>query len=154
MFRSLRFNETFQSISFNGVDLQGLYGLVDVHGKDHVATTTRSGVSLRNIPSLSIDPTVRSLLYQEVQALALKAKRLRRLDIANTLPRRRVRDTFDEDGRVDKDPGCEVAAAILPLCRAGATNLDWIIFNGIELGETDLEELGKYSRYFTQQQLT
>lgn len=143
VFRSLRFNETFQSISFNGVNLGCLYGLVDTHGKDHVATTSRSGIALRKVPGVSLEPVGRPLLFQEVQALALKAKGLRRLDLGNTLPKRRVRDTFDEDGRVDKDPGCEVAAAILPLCRIGATNLDWIIFNGIELGETDLEELGK-----------
>lgn len=125
--------------------MQCLYGLVDTHGKDHVAWAARSGMSLRTISSAGIDPSGRSLLYQELQAIALKANRLRRIDLSHTLPKRRVRETFDEDGAGDRDPGCEVTAAILPLCRAMATGVDWLIFNGIELGETDLEDLSEYS---------
>lgn len=85
-------------------------------------------------------PADKSLLYQEVQALALKTKRVRRMNFSNTLPRRRPRDDVEE-GAV-KDPGCEIAAALLPLCRGQLTNVDWIVFSGIELGETDLEEFG------------
>ena len=60
----------------------------------------------------------------------------------NCLPRRRPKDNFDFDGReVEKDPGCEIVAALLPLCQSQLTNVDWIILNGIELGETDLDYL-------------
>ncbi|KAI9746591.1 MAG: hypothetical protein M1818_000304 [Claussenomyces sp. TS43310] len=139
VFRALRFNESFRSISFNGISLQSLYGLVDFHGRDHIATTSRSGVSIRR--QLNIEPVGKSLLYQEVQALALKVKRLRRLNFGNTLPRRRPKDTFDEEGRVERDPGSELTAALLPLCRSQLTSVDWIILSGIELGEADVEEL-------------
>lgn len=63
---------------------------------------------------------------------------------ANTLPRRRPKDTFDAETQevVEKDPGCEIVAAILPLCREQLTNVTWLVLSGIELGETDLDELG------------
>jgi hypothetical protein len=143
VFRALRFNESFRSISFQDVSLQCLHGLIDSYGKDHVAWASRGGVGLSKF--LQIEPNGKSLLYQECQALALKAMRLRRLDFSNTLPKRRPRDNFDEEGRAEKDPGCEIIAAIMPLCRGQLTNVDWIVLNGIELGETDLEELGKHT---------
>lgn len=85
-------------------------------------------------------PADKSLLYQEVQALALKTQRVRRMNFSNTLPHRRPRDDVEEGDL--KDPGCEITAALLPLCRGQLTNVDWIVFSGIELGETDLAEFG------------
>ena len=140
VFRALRYNEYFRSISFDTINLQRLHGLVDNHGDDHVAWSSRSGLLIRKY--FNIMPTDKSLLYQEVQALALKTKRVRRMNFSNTLPRRRPRDDVEE-GAV-KDPGCEISTALLPLCRTQLTNVNWIIFSGIELGETDLEELGMY----------
>lgn len=137
VFRALRYNESFRSISFDGVSLQCLHGLVDPHGEDHIAGTSRSGLPIRKY--FGIEPSGRSLLYQEVQALALKSLRIRRMNFSNTLPKRRPRD--NEDSAL-KDPGCEISAALLPLCRGQLTDVDWIVFRGIELGETDLEELG------------
>jgi len=138
IFRALRYNEYFHSISFQGIDLQKLHDLHDSYGEDHVAWTSRSGLPIRTY--FNIMPADRSLLYQEVQALALKTQRVRRMNFSNTLPRRRPRDDVEE-GDV-KDPGCEIAAALLPLCRGQLTNVDWIVFSGIELGETDLAEFG------------
>jgi hypothetical protein len=138
VFRALRYNESFHSISFQGVDLQKLHGLYDNYGEDHVAWTSRSGLPIRTY--FNIMPADKSLLYQEVQALALKTQRVRRMNFSNTLPRRRPRDDVEEGAA--KDPGCEITAALLPLCRGQLTNVDWIVFNGIELGETDLAEFG------------
>jgi hypothetical protein len=142
IFRALRYNESFHSVSFQGIDLQKLHGLHDSYGEDHVAWTSRSGLPIRIY--FNIMPADKSLLYQEVQALALKTQRVRRMNFCNTLPRRRPRDDV-EDGAA-KDPGCEITAALLPLCRGQLTNVDWIVFSGIELGETDLEEFGMYFR--------
>jgi hypothetical protein len=144
IFRALRYNESFRSISFNNINLQSLHGRVDLYGVDHVAWTSRSGIPIKKY--FNIIPEGRSLLYQEIQALALKTNRVRQMNFGGTLPRRRPKDMYEEEGAV-KDPGCEIAAAILPLCRGQLTNVDWIVFSGIELGETDLEELSK-SRSF------
>lgn len=138
--RALRYNEAFRSISFRDIDLHALHGWIEISGKEHVASTTRAGLSLHRY--FNIDSQRKSVLYQEVQALALKSSRLRRMDFSNTLPRRRPKDTFDiEGGDVDKDPGSEIVAALLPLCQSKLTNVTWIILSGIELGETDLDFL-------------
>jgi hypothetical protein len=138
--RALRYNETFRSISFRDIDLHPLHGWIESSGSEHVATTTRGGLSLHKY--FNIESTKKSVLYQEVQALALKSIRLRRMDFTNTLPRRRPKDTFDiEGGDVDKDPGSEIVAALLPLCQRQLTNVSWISLSGIELGETDLDFL-------------
>lgn len=143
IFRALRYNESFHSISFNGIDMHSLHTLVDSFGQDHIAWTSRSGLSITKY--FGIKPQYRSVLYQEVQALALKSKRLRRLNFGTCLPRRRPRDNFDtEGGEVEKDPGCEIVAALLPLCRAQLTGVNWIILSGIELGETDLDDLSMF----------
>lgn len=95
----------------------------------------------------SIRPQDKSLLYQEVQGLALKSTVLLKLNFADCLPRRRPRDTFDveEEGVSEKDPGCELLSAIMPLCRNDLTKVDWVVVNGIELGETDFEDLSTTS---------
>lgn len=152
--RALRYNESFRSISFKDIDLHSMHGMHDVYGQEHVTWHTRGGEFCSFVLSaqlmeigISIDkyfgmrPQDRSILYQEVQALALKGK-LRRMDFTNALPRRRPKDTFDVEGQeIEKDPGCEIVSALLPLCRAQLTNVSWIILSGIELGETDLDDL-------------
>ena len=32
----------------------------------------------------------------------------------------------------------------MPLCKRGLTNLDWFILSGVNLGEPDLDWLGKF----------
>ena len=87
-------------------------------------------------------PQDRSLLYQEIQALALKSNKLRRMNFTNALPRRRPKDTFDVEGQeIEKDPGCEIVSGLLPLCRGQLTYVSWIVLSGIELGETDLDDM-------------
>ncbi|TVY22036.1 hypothetical protein LARI1_G000074 [Lachnellula arida] len=136
--RALRYNEEFRSISFRDVNLHNLHGVHDIK-TDHMCHKTWDG---RDISQFHINPYPRSLLYREVQALALKSKTLRRMDFGNTLPQRRPKDTYDlETGDSDKDPGCEVIGAILALCKEQLTKVSWIVLSGIELGETDLEEM-------------
>ena len=140
--RSLRYNNSFHSISLRDIDLHVMHGLMDEYGTDHVAYTSRAGTPVMQFPC--INPQGRSVLYREVQALALKSSTLRKVDFANSLPKRRPTDMFDLEGReTEKDPGCEIVAALLPLCGKKLTNVSWMVFSGIELGETDLEEMSE-----------
>ncbi|KAJ5166342.1 uncharacterized protein N7482_005123 [Penicillium canariense] len=128
--RALRYNESFQSISFRGINLDALQGLRDAHGVDANVHLDRSGC-LVQIPGQA-NLTV---LSQEVRALALKSKRLRRLDFAYCLTRT---PTLDKGSR---DPGCGIPEAIFPACRRELTSVDWVVLNGIKLGESDLDYL-------------
>jgi hypothetical protein len=138
--RALRYNEIFCSISFRDIDLHSMHGVFDPNGTEHVAHATRSGISIQKY--FNLKPQEKTLLHQEVQAIALKSRKLRKLDFTNSLPRRRPKDNFDfEGGEVDRDPGSEIVAAIFPLCQVQVTSVDRIILSGIELGETDLDDL-------------
>jgi hypothetical protein len=128
--RALRYNESFRSISFRGINLDALQGLRDIHGVDTDVHLDRSGC-LVHIPGQA-NLTV---LSQEVRALALKSKWLRRLDFAFCLTRT---PTLDKGSR---DPGCGIPEAIFPVCRRELTSVDWVVLNGIKLGESDLDYL-------------
>ncbi|OKL56814.1 hypothetical protein UA08_07968 [Talaromyces atroroseus] len=126
--RALRYNESFCSISFSGISLDALQSCRDRFGPDWNAFTTRAGaqVSIAGQDRLSV-------LSQEIRALALKSRRLRRLDFSFCLSRIPISD------RGARDPGCGIPEAIFPLCRRQLTNVDWIVLNGIKLGDSDLD---------------
>ncbi|KAI9752184.1 MAG: GID complex subunit containing RING finger motif [Chaenotheca gracillima] len=131
LFRALRYNECFYSISFSGIKLNVLHQLHDHHGSEHVSWTSRTGAPL-DLKGME----KKSLLIQELQAIALKNKKLRRMDFSFCLTRK----PHDEESGAP-DPGCEIAEALFPLCRKQLTNVDWITLNGVELDETDLDYL-------------
>ncbi|KAJ5139256.1 uncharacterized protein N7515_004104 [Penicillium bovifimosum] len=130
--RALRYNEFFRSISFRGINLDALQGLRDAHGVDTDVHLDRGGCFV-HIPGQAD----LSVLSQEVRALALKSKWLRRLDFSYCLTRVPTQ-TLDKSVR---DPGCGIPEAIFPVCRRELTSVDWVVLNGIKLGESDLDYL-------------
>lgn len=128
--RALRYNQHFHSISFRGINLDALQGINDIHGVDPDVHLDRAGclVQIPGQQSLSV-------LSQEVRALVLKSTTLRRLDFSYCLTRI---PTLDKGSR---DPGCGIPEAIFPVCRRKMTNVDWVVLNGIKLGESDLDYL-------------
>lgn len=127
--RALRYNESFHSITFRNVNLDSLQKAHDAYGSDHMLTTTRTGDTIRNLRQQDHH----WLLVLEIQALALKSKRLRRIDFSNCLSRKPPEIDTTLDG------GCGLCEAIFPLCQQQLTNVDWIILNGITLAEVDID---------------
>lgn len=127
--RALRYNESFLSISFSGIKLDVLQGMRDIYGPDRDAQQTRAG-ALVKIPGQD----GLSLLTQEIRALVLKSKFLRRLDFSYCLSRPPVSDGA-------RDSGSGIPEAIFPICRRQLTNVDWVVLNGIRLGDSDLDYL-------------
>lgn len=127
VFKSLRYNESFTSISFAGIDLNPLRHTYDPHGTDIDSLTTRSGNSINLDGHLNLP-----LLLQEVRGLALKSRRLRRLDFSHSLPKIKQRET---------QAFCGIPEALVPLCKRSLTNVDWITLNGIPLTDTDVDYL-------------
>lgn len=125
--RALRYNESFKTVSFAHISLDILHGIRDEQGWDHVPWTTRSGEPLHT-------PQQENswLLVQEVQALALKSRRLRRLDFSGCLTRKLGDDAA-------RDAGCGLCEALFPLCAKQFTNVDWIMLNGITLADVDID---------------
>lgn len=134
--RSLRYNESFGTISFKDVHLDLLNGLFDEFGSEHVCTKTKRGTFLR----VDAEELGRScLLVQEIRALAVTSRMLRRLDFTSCI-KRKPRDHMESMGR-NRDVGCGIVEALFPLCKYQTTNVDWIALNNIQLGETDLDYL-------------
>ena len=128
--RALRYNEAFRSISFNGVSLDALQGIRDSYGLDVDALLNRRGARV-HIPGQEN----LSVLSHELRALALKSMDLRRLDFSYSLSRVPMSDSDTHD------PGCGIPEAIFPLCRRELTHVDWVVLDGIKLGDSDLDYL-------------
>ena len=127
VFKALRYNESFASLSFAGIDLTPLRNMYDPHGTDIDSLTTRSGTPTNLDGHLDLP-----FLLQEVRGLALKSRRLRRLDFSQSLPK---------SPRPEKRDACGIPEALVPLCKRSLTNVDWLILNGIPLTETDVDYL-------------
>ena len=127
--RALRYNESFASISFANVRLNALRYLYDPFGFDIDCLYTRSGTSTK----IPVDEGL-SVLLQEIRALGLKSKRLRRMDFTNSILR-------PSSSSNEADQSCGIPEALVPLCKRSLTNVDWIVLNGIKLGSADLDYL-------------
>lgn len=127
--RALRYNESFRSISFNGISLDALH-IRDLYGFDMDAHLNRVGAKVHIPGQESL-----TVLAQEVRALALKNRSLRRLDFAYSLSRVPSSDSETHD------PGCGITEAIFPVCRRELTSVDWVVLDGIKLGDSDLDYL-------------
>ena len=130
LLRTLRYNETFGSISFHGINLDSLQSLYDPYGVDLDGTVTRQGLPMEIDGHADL-----SILSQEVRALAVKSKRLRRLDFSSCLTR------VPEEGNGQRSNACGIPEAVMPLCKRSLTNVDWVLLNGIKLGESDVDYL-------------
>lgn len=134
--RALRYNESFSGISFKGVHLDVLNGLFDEYGSEHLCLKTKRGTYVR----MDAEELERScLLVQEIRALALTNRKLRRMDFSSCITRR-PKDHFDAKAN-SRDVGCGIVEALFPLCKHQTTNVDWIALNNIQLGDTDLDYL-------------
>jgi hypothetical protein len=129
VFRALRYNESFSSISFARINLMPLRHFYDPHGSDVDSLVTRSGNPINLIGHLDLP-----VLCQETRGLALKSRRLRRLDFSHTMP-----PTLLADGEQPAD--CGVLEALVPLCKRSLTNVDWIVLTGLRLSDGDLNFL-------------
>ena len=123
VFRALRYNESFASISFANVDLGVLRNTYDPFADGEDSLCTRSGVIL-DIP----DHSNLSVLAQELRALALKSRKLRRFDFTNSL-------------KMAPGKSSGIPEALTPLCKKSHTNVDWITLNGIRLSDSDVDFL-------------
>jgi len=126
VFRALRCNEAFTSISFANINLTPLRNAHDPFGPDSDGLCSRSGstVDLPGHADLSV-------LQQELRALALKNRRLRRFDFSHA----RVVEPAAQRER----SSCGIPEALTPLCKKSLTNVDWITLTGIPLSDNDLE---------------
>jgi hypothetical protein len=130
--RALRYNEYFGSVSFSGVSLDRLADTFDRFGDDHIVTKPKMGSDIIiAYEELKHNP----ILFQELTAIVITSRKLRRLDFSNSIMRI-PNPTLDQTG---EDKGCVIIEALYPLCANQNTNVDWIILSGIHLAKSDFE---------------
>ncbi|KAI4180588.1 MAG: hypothetical protein L6R41_007151 [Letrouitia leprolyta] len=128
--RALRYNESFKAISLSNISLDILNGLCDQYGWEHTPWTTKSGQ-----PVELEEQQKASVLIQEIRALAIKSRRLRRMEFSGCIARR------PESAGANQDAACGICEALFPVCAKQYTNVDWIILNGIQLSDADIDYL-------------
>ena len=123
--RALRYNESFGSVCFAGINLGPLRTVYDPYGASDDSMCGRDGKILELAGHGDL-----SVLQQELRAIALKSRKLRRFDFTDTLPH------LTKSGLSSGIP-----EALTPLCKKTLTNVDWITLNGIRLTEHDIDYL-------------
>ena len=145
--RSLRYNDTFHAYTFKGISFDVLRNNVDHH--ENLPLSAIFGEDIVAVPE---GVRSRFLLVQELQALVLKNKKLRKVDFTGcvTLPKRtdpsdrpptRKHETWNfpkPNQNLALEDGSRICEALFPLCKGDATDLDWIVLSEIELSEADV----------------
>lgn len=135
VFRSLRYNESFHSISFSRIRLDILNDLIDPHGVEYVLIPSQYGPNLKAVFN---DPASTSLLVQEIRALAVSSSQLRRLDVSYCFP---APSTSEYSLSPPIPSVFGILEALTPLCKGQSTGVDWLVLNGVKIHGRDMEKL-------------
>jgi hypothetical protein len=130
--KALRYDDYFVSISFAHIALDHLATAYDHFGDDNICMRPVVG---DNILIDIEDMRNGSILFQELSAVVMTGRKLRRLDFTSCI--RRTPNPNQEDTPDDK--GCGIVEPLYRLCVNQNTNLDWVILNGIHLSRADVE---------------
>lgn len=132
--RSLRYNGYFNSISFNGVDLSGLWEKIDTAGRTPVPYMNRSCLALSEVELGHI--RFGSLLHQEIHALAFCSESIRQIDFTNCFTEKNVRRKTSSEA---SGPG--FLFPILNLLELGLTKCNRLLLSGNYLRSSDINGL-------------
>lgn len=135
VFRALRYNDYFHSISLRDIDLSGLWNKIDPRGKGSIPYLSRSCLALAELECSSLRSG--SLLHQEIHGLAFCSENIRQIDFTNCFRNLPTQRRVAAQG----DPGLQILTPLLDLLKLGLTKCNRVILSGNPLGQADLEEL-------------
>lgn len=132
--KTLRFNESFRSISVAGLNFDSLNGVQDRDEKGDQYTDPSENEELS--AALFNSDAANRVLVHEIRAIAITNSRLRRLDFSGCIGAHKASDLEQQPRQV-----CDFIHALVPLCTTQSTNVDWIALNGIPLSDFDVQLL-------------
>ena len=132
--RAVRYSNFFVSLSFANIALDQLRIGSDLYATDNTYSTPWMGDDILWSPE---EMRNTSILFQELRAVVMTGKKLRRLDFTNAINR----TPNPQHEQAGEDPGCGILDALYPLLIRQNTNLDWIILNGTHLSTTDMDTI-------------
>lgn len=132
--RSLRYNGYFNSISFRGIDLSGLWEKLDTAGRTPVPYMNRSCLALSEVELSHVK--YGSLLHKEIHALAFCSEAVRQIDWTDCFTERNVRTNMlsSQDG-----PG--FLFPLLNLLELGLTKCNRLLLSGNYLRPAEIVSL-------------
>ncbi|OTA66476.1 RNI-like protein [Hypoxylon sp. EC38] len=144
VFRALRFNDYFKSLSFYDIDFSSLSGAVDNTTRLE-STVWISRTGKRSLTRAEFELVENSsVLFQEIVALLLGSESIRHIDLTNVLSR--VPTTLLENGHSTLSSTsrvCEVVPPVVLLWKSLQTRCNSINLNGNPLGVPDIAGLSR-----------
>ncbi|KAF2666338.1 RNI-like protein [Microthyrium microscopicum] len=134
VFRALRYNEYFATISFANIVLDSITSNYGQAGYQDICLDPVIGPPLK---TSHVEVKETSLLYQEISAIVMTNRKLRRLDLTSCIYRHHNEQIFS----IGENKGCDIVEALYSLCSNQNTNLDWIILSGIRLSQVDSDHI-------------
>lgn len=145
VFRALRFNEFFKSLSFRDIDFSGLSNKFDnTHRLESTIWLSRTGKrSLTRSEVDMVEPS--SVLFQEMVAMLLGSESIKYIDLTNVLSRIPTISSRQSNNTPSSSSVgvCEIMPPIVLLWRSLQTRCNSITLNGNAIGEVDAIELCK-----------
>jgi len=134
--KTLRFNESFKSISFAGINFGALNGIQDQDEKEDKYSGASFNEEMGGV--LFDSEHISCVLVHEMRAITMTNPRLRRLDFSYT-----ISSPSTPSGAEYQHFRCDFIQALVPLCITQSTNVDWIGLNGLPLSVADVQLLGE-----------
>ncbi|KAH9906228.1 RNI-like protein [Xylariomycetidae sp. FL2044] len=144
VFRALRFNDFFKSLSFSEIDFSVLSNTSDntwrLESTVWLSRTGRRSLTRAEFELLENS----SVLFQEITALLLGSESVKHIDLDHVLPRESV--ALLPGASNPPSPSrriCEVMPPIILLLKSLQTRCNSLVLNGNPLGEADVVELSR-----------
>ncbi|KAI0526574.1 hypothetical protein F5B22DRAFT_166229 [Xylaria bambusicola] len=142
VFRALRFNEFFKSISFHDIDFSLLWNKFD-NTQRLESTIWLSRTGKRSLTRSEVDRVEHSsVLFQELVSILLGSESIKSLDLTNVLRRIPTRPPLQVGSSSSVQAGvCEIIPPIVLLWASLQTRCNSIKLNGNAVGQIDAVEL-------------
>ncbi|KAI2472080.1 RNI-like protein [Annulohypoxylon bovei var. microspora] len=144
VFRALRFNDFFKSLSFHDIDFSNLSGVFDNTTRLE-STIWLSRTGKRSLTRVEFDLVENSsVLFQEIVALLLGSESIRHIDLTNVLAREPATSPqIDPSFSSPMGQVCEVVPPIVLLWKSLQTRCNSINISGNPLGVPDVAGLSR-----------
>ncbi|KAI6091161.1 RNI-like protein [Hypoxylon rubiginosum] len=145
VFRALRFNDFFKSLSFRGIDFASLSGALDNSSRlESTVWLSRTGKRSLTRPEFELVENS-SVLFQEIVALLLGSESIRHMDLSDVLSREPTipLSNSSQPALSPSNQGCEVVPPILLLWKSLQTRCNSISLDGNCLGVSDIAGLSR-----------
>ncbi|KAI1637204.1 hypothetical protein F4809DRAFT_605928 [Biscogniauxia mediterranea] len=141
--RALRFNDYFKSLSFQDIDFQNLFGVVD-NAKRLESTVWLSRTGKQNLTRTEFELVENSsIMFQEMVSLLLGSESVRHIDVSNISNGTHAKLESGNATQASSSASgvCDIIPPLVLLWRSSQTRCSSINLSGNRLSEADVVEM-------------